>query len=74
MYNNSGLKGIIPLSDMIIYDSESGDFIITIGNVSIALDSEEFVDVVNEITRASKALEKILIKKPKKITDDQVEN
>jgi len=73
-YNDLDLGGIIPLSDNIIYDAESGDFIITVGNVSIALDSEEFPLLVNEITQASKTLEKILMKKPKKITGNQIEN
>lgn len=73
-YSELDFNGIVPLSDNIIYDSESGDFIITVGNVSIALDSEEFVLLVNEITQASKSLEKILMKKPKKITGSQVEN
>jgi len=73
-YSDSTLKGITHLSDIIIYDSESEDFIITIGNVSIALDAEEFAALVNEITQASKTLEKILMQQPKKITGDQVEN
>ena len=73
-YNDLDLGGIIPLSDNIIYDAESRDFIITVGNVSIALDSEEFPLLVNEITQASKTLEKILMKKPKKITGNQIEN
>jgi len=73
-YSDSTLKGITHLSDIIIYDSESEDFIITIGNVSIALDAEEFAALVNEITQASKTLEKILMQQPKEITGDQVEN
>ena len=73
-YNDLDLGGIIPLSDNIIYDAESEDFIITVGNVSIALDSEEFALLVNEITQASKTLEKILMKTPKKITGNQIEN
>ena len=64
--------GMIFLAENIVYDQELNEFIVTIGNVSIVLDFEEFSYLSSEVLSASKKIKSILLQsvRPSKIDQE----
>lgn len=64
--------GMIFLTENIVYDQELNEFIVTIGNVSIVLDFEEFSYLSSEVLNASKKIKSILLQsvRPSKIDQE----
>lgn len=64
--------GMIFLAENIVYDQELNEFIVTIGNVSIVLDFEEFSYLSSEVLNASKKIKSILLQsvRPSKIDQE----
>lgn len=69
--NNSYLTNVYPLSDIIVYDGETGDVIINIDRVTISLSIEEFALISREFEKASSSMNEILMKTVHHIKKDQ---
>lgn len=59
--NNLYMTNVHPLSNVIVYDSETGEVVLHIDRVSIAITLEEFGLLVEEFEQASLAMNNILI-------------
>ena len=55
------MTNVHPLSNVIVYDSETGEVVLHIDRVSIAITLEEFGLLVEEFEQASLAMNNILI-------------
>ncbi|GEM_PF-6275364 len=64
------LNNIYPLSDIAVYDAESGEIILQIDRITVSLSLEEFALVTREFEKASKAMT-TLITTVQKIDYDQ---
>ena len=71
-YKKEMPDGKIFLAENIVYDQELNEFIVTIGNVSIVLDFEEFSYLSSEVLNASKKIKSILLQsvRPSKIDQE----
>jgi hypothetical protein len=71
-YKKEMPDGMIFLAENIVYDQELNEFIVTIGNVSIVLDFEEFSYLSSEVLNASKKIKSILLQsvRPSKIDQE----
>ena len=69
--NNSYLTNVHPLSDIIVYDGETGEVIVNIDRITISLSIEEFALVFREFEKASSSMNKILMKTVQHAKKDQ---
>lgn len=60
-YKQEAPEEMIFLTETVVYDEELNEFIITIGNVTITLDFEEFSLLSSEILTASKKIKSVLL-------------
>lgn len=70
-YNKEIPEGMIFLTETIVYDQEINEFIVSIGNVSITLDFEEFSLLSSEVLTASKKIKSILLQSVQSAKIDQ---
>ncbi len=70
-YNKEIPEGMIFLTETIVYDQEINEFIVSIGNVSITLDFEEFSLLSSEVLTASKKIKSILLQSVQSSKIDQ---
>jgi hypothetical protein len=70
-YNKEIPEGMIFLTETIVYDQEINEFIVSIGNVSITLDFEEFALLSSEVLTASKKIKSILLQSVQSAKIDQ---
>ena len=69
--NNPYLSNVYPLSKIIVYDKETGEVIVHVDRITIALSLEEFALLVKEFEEASSAMNSIMLSKVQKIDKDQ---
>lgn len=65
------LNNIFPLSDIAVYDAESGEIILQIDRITVSLSLEEFALVTNEFEKASKSMAELMTTTVQKINYDQ---
>ena len=65
------LNNIFPLSDIAVYDAESGEIILQIDRITVSLSLEEFALVTREFEKASNAMAKLMTTTVQKIDYDQ---
>lgn len=70
-YKNEIPDGMIFLTETIVYDQEMNEFMISIGNVSISLDFEEFSFLSSEVFEASKKIKNTLLQSVRPSKNDQ---
>jgi len=69
--DNLYANNIYPLSDIIVYDRENDEVIVSIDRVSFVFTVEEFAVITQQFSAASKEMKKILMSKVQKTDKDQ---
>ena len=72
--NNPYLSNVYPLSKIIVYDGETGEVIVHVDRITIALSLEEFALLVKEFEAASLSMNAIMMTKVLKPNKDQETN
>lgn len=69
--NNPYIANVYPLSKIIVYDGETGEIIVHVDRITIALSLEEFALLAREFEEAYSAMSSVMLTKVQNTNKDQ---